>query len=269
MSRVVLVAAGTLAVLGLARPADATLNACAAAKKLCVAKKAAALLKCHSKNEKPPAGLDPAKFAACLQKAKNKFDGGANPFKGCFAKLEAKFGPGNCLTSGDTAALEDMTDDWVDAVVCALDPAGGTCSATPTPTPVPPTPTPVPTFTPACLAYGQSCAMSSQCCSLACSSGTCVASCSNGMQDGSETGIDCGGSCSPCPLGGGCMSNSDCVVDTQCAAGNCVCTAGHLDCNAVAADGCEIDAASDANNCGGCGIVCTPMAPNCVNGVCM
>jgi hypothetical protein len=83
-----------LAILAFATPAHATLNACAAAKKLCVAKKAAALLKCHAKNEKPPLGTTPAKFAACLQKAKDKFDGGANPakligaFSGVFARGE-------------------------------------------------------------------------------------------------------------------------------------------------------------------------------------
>src|SRR5437868_12376403 len=52
---------GALVIVTFATPAHATLNACAAAKKKCVRKKAAALLKCHSKNEKPP-GLTPAKF---------------------------------------------------------------------------------------------------------------------------------------------------------------------------------------------------------------
>lgn len=248
MTRATFVVAGALAVLALARPADATLNACAAAKKLCVAKKAAALLKCHSKNEKPPTGLLPAKFLACLQKAKDKFDGGANPAKGCFAKLEAKFGPGGCLTTGDTAALETMTDDWVDAVVCAIDPAGGTCPATPTPTP---------TSTPACLANGQSCATASQCCSLACTMGTCVPSCSNGFQDGNETGVDCGGSCAPCPLGGGCAVNNDCVVNAQCLAGQCVCGTGYSDCNGNPNDGCEANVVADPNNCGGCNLQCS------------
>src|SRR5688572_16155244 len=106
MTRIVSVLVGTFAVLALATQAHATLNACSSAKQLCVAKKTAALLKCHSKNSKPPAGLDPAKFAACKQKAKDKFDGGANPAKGCFAKLETKYGVGGCLTSGDVAALE-------------------------------------------------------------------------------------------------------------------------------------------------------------------
>src|SRR5262249_12960579 len=147
----------------------------------CVAKKTAALLKCHSKSEKPPNGLDPVKFAACVQKAKDKFDGGANPAKGCFAKLETKFS-GNCLTINDTGTLETAVDNYVDAVICALDPAVGTCPATPTPTP-----------TPSCVANGGSCSGNAQCCSLSCMAGQCQPSCSNGFQDGNETGIDCGG----------------------------------------------------------------------------
>lgn len=269
MARIAFVVAGMLAVLALARPADATLNACAAAKKLCVAKKAAALLKCHSKNEKPPAGLDPVKFAACVQKAQEKFDGGTNPFKGCFAKLEAKFGPANCLTSGDTAALETMTDNWVDAVVCALDPAGGTCPATPTPSS---TSTPAPTSTPACFANGQACATASQCCSLACNMGTCVPSCSNGIQDGTETGVDCGGgSCPQCPLGGGCASGSDCVASTVCVGGQCTCASGQSNCNGFPGDGCEINLLTDVNNCGSCGSQCAlPNAfPACNAAQCM
>ncbi len=260
MTRIPHALAGTLAVLMLATPVHAQLNACAAAKKLCVAKKVAALLKCHSKNEKPPAGLDPVKFANCIQKAKDKFDGGANPAKGCFAKLEAKFGAG-CITSNDTVALETQADDFVDAVVCALDPGAGTCPAAPTPTP---------TSTPACLALGQSCAMNNECCSSSCMGGTCVASCSNGIQDGNETGVDCGGSCAPCGLGGGCSITNDCVPTTQCSAGQCVCAAGQADCNGFPGDGCEASTASDVTNCGACGNMCS--FPNtmagCVAGQC-
>src|SRR5262249_19673138 len=76
---IVFVGLVAVATLVPAAPASATLNACASAKKLCVAKAAAALLKCHSKNEKPPAGLDAAKFAACVQKARDQLDGGADP----------------------------------------------------------------------------------------------------------------------------------------------------------------------------------------------
>ena len=95
------------------------LSACAAGKKLCVAKKVAALLKCYSKNEKPPKGLARAKLDACLQKANDKFDGGSKPAKGCFAKLEAKFGA-ECLTSGDSAAIEAQADTFVYLMVHAL-----------------------------------------------------------------------------------------------------------------------------------------------------
>jgi len=71
-----------------------TVNTCQSKKKLCVAKKQAALLKCHEKAEKTGAAVD----GACLQKAMDKFDGGVDPTKGCFAKLEAK---GGCLTIND------------------------------------------------------------------------------------------------------------------------------------------------------------------------
>ncbi len=133
-------------------PAPVT-NACSAGKKKCVSRKATALLACHSKNEKPPAGLVPEKFAACLQKAVDQFDGGADPTKGCFAKLETKF-PGACLTTLDTAALETTVDGFVNDVVCKLDAGAGTCptpTATPTATPTPtasPTDTPTATMTP-------------------------------------------------------------------------------------------------------------------------
>ena len=126
-------------------PAPVT-NACSVGKKKCVSKKATALLACHSKNEKPPAGLAPAKFAACLQKARDQFDGGADPMKGCFAKLEAKFP--DCLTTLDTAGLEATVDGFVNDVVCQLDAGSGTCPlATPTATATR-TPTPTPTSTP-------------------------------------------------------------------------------------------------------------------------
>jgi hypothetical protein len=105
-------------------PAPVT-NACSAGKKTCVSKNAAALLACHSKNEKPPAGLAPEKFAACLQKARDQFDGGATPSKGCFAKLETKYP--DCLTTLDTPALETTVDGFVDDVVCQLDAGSDIC----------------------------------------------------------------------------------------------------------------------------------------------
>lgn len=263
MTRSISVLVGALTLLAFTTAAHATLNACSSAKQACVAKKTSALLKCHSKNSKPPAGLDPVKFATCIQKAKTKFDGGPNPAKGCFAKLEAKYGVGGCLTSGDVAALEAQVDEYVDAVICALDPAAGTCPIVPTPSP---SPTPS-----GCFPNGQVCSSASQCCSLSCASGVCAPSCSNGFQDGGETGIDCGGSdCADCPLGGGCASNNDCVATTVCAAGQCACGAGQADCNGSPGDGCEVNIATQTNNCGGCNLVCNPpnAAPVCNGGQC-
>ncbi len=258
------------AVLVLAPPAHATLNACSAAKKKCVAKKAAALLKCHSKNEKPPTGLTPAAFATCIQKAHDKFDGGANPSKGCFAKAEAKYGAGGCLTVNDTSNLETTVDDFVNDVVCQLDPGSGTCP-TPTPSPTPPQ---EPTPTPGCSVNGQACASNAECCSLTCQASHCVPagpSCTNGMQDGNETGVDCGGgTCPACPLGGGCAANTDCQATTICSGGTCVCGAGLADCNGSPGDGCEASLTSDPNNCGGCGNVCSLPNANstCVSSQC-
>ena len=107
--------------------AHASSNACAAGKEKCVSKKAAAILKCYGKADKP--GLTPGDLAICIQKAKDKFDGAADPTMGCFAKLEAKY-PGTCLTTSDTAALEDKVDAFTTAMFCALHPLdiSNTCS---------------------------------------------------------------------------------------------------------------------------------------------
>jgi hypothetical protein len=99
----------------------AVLNLCSAKKKGCIAKKTQALLKCHAKAEKKGVFVDPL----CVQKAEDKFDGGADPTKGCFEKLEAK---PPCLTLDDTAALEAKIDAFVQDVVCELDPAAPGCA---------------------------------------------------------------------------------------------------------------------------------------------
>jgi len=250
-------------ILAIAPPAHSTLNKCAAAKNLCVARKTAALLKCYQRNTKPPNGLSPAKLAACIQKARDKFDGGLNPAKGCFAKLEAKFS-GNCLTTGDVAGLEARVDAFVDEVVCALDSNGGTCP----PTPVPTATAPVPTVTPVCLSLGAPCAQQSQCCSSNCTSGTCVATCTDGIQNGNETDVDCGGgTCPPCYRTDGCIQNADCAATLHCVAAHCDCEPGRLDCDGSFPNGCEIDGTSDNNNCSSCGAMCVNPT-TCVNGVC-
>src|SRR5258706_454286 len=110
-------------------------NKCLAAKNKCASKKMQGLLKCHSKAEKIGAAVD----GTCTQKAKDKFDGGLTPAKGCFAKLEAKTPP-PCLTTSDTGALELKVDAFVQDVLCEL-------GYTTQPAPCPPTPTPTPTAT--------------------------------------------------------------------------------------------------------------------------
>ncbi|APR86130.1 Multiple EGF-like-domain protein 3 precursor [Minicystis rosea] len=48
-----------------------------------------------------------------------------------------------------------------------------------------------------------------------------VASCADGMKNGDETGSDCGGSCSPCADGDGCIIGTDCASQV-CAGGTCL-----------------------------------------------
>ncbi len=117
-----------LAVLLAIAPASAQVvqSKCAAAKKACITKKVKALLACHAAADKKGGAVDPT----CLAKAHAKFDGGATPAKGCFAKLEAKQNPAKpatlCPSAGDTALIENQVDAFVDAMVCQL--AGG-CNA--------------------------------------------------------------------------------------------------------------------------------------------
>ncbi|HRG96903.1 MAG TPA: hypothetical protein PLR99_11690 [Polyangiaceae bacterium] len=109
------------------------------------------------------------------------------------------------------------------------------CSSVPDPGETPPTPTGTTTGTtpppppppdasvdaaPKCgaagpkCAEGAACAAPADCASGNCASGTCQpASCTNGVQDGTETGTDCGGACKKCD-GEPCTSNADCLSTT-------------------------------------------------------
>lgn len=122
-------------------------NLCAAAKKTCAGRYAAARLACHAKADKPPKGLPAGGFEACTAKARAKFDGGTAPARGCFAKLEAKYA-GACLTTNDTAAVAGKVEAFVDAMACTLDPPDATCPS--------PTPTPAPSFA-CCSLFGMFC----------------------------------------------------------------------------------------------------------------
>jgi hypothetical protein len=83
-------------------------NSCSGGKSLCLAKKVKGLLGCYRKAESSGVAVD----AACVQKVEDKFDGGSDPAKGCFAKLEAKQNPEKpasvCpVDSDDAVALAD------------------------------------------------------------------------------------------------------------------------------------------------------------------
>jgi hypothetical protein len=100
--------------------ASATQSTCLSGKTKCMANKAAGLLKCERAAETPGKVPDP-NFGDCETKVIAKFDGGAVPSKGCFAKLEAK-SPNDCLTFNDTAAAEAAVDSCVGSFVAAIDP---------------------------------------------------------------------------------------------------------------------------------------------------
>jgi hypothetical protein len=80
------------------------------------------------------------------------------------------------------------------------------------------------------------------------------ACCSAACVDTQSDAAHCG-SCDPCPL----VPNGA----PACALGACgvgACADGFADCDGEAADGCESELASDADNCGGCGAPCPEVA---------
>ena len=113
----------------------------------------------------------------------------------------------------------------------------------------------------------------------ACVGGACtIGSCNLGYVDCNGQAIDgCeiyvpgnAANCGAC--GAVCSSNN--IPAPTCAGGTCngACAAGFLDCNGnKRVDGCEVNVASSATDCGGCGIVCSSNhvpAPACSFGIC-
>lgn len=100
-------------------------NKCLAGKNKCVSKLAASLLKCRELCQKTPDNRCGQAQIDCEQRAREKFDGGAKPEKGCFEKLEAKEDLAKpdslCTTTGDTAAMGAEVDAAVAEFIARLE----------------------------------------------------------------------------------------------------------------------------------------------------
>ncbi len=86
----------------------------------------------------------------------------------------------------------ECSNGVMDGFETSIDCGGGTCSA---------------------CGDGSACLAARDCASGACEGNLCVVgpSCTDRLQNGDETGVDCGGSCSGCPAGQGCVGASDCL----------------------------------------------------------
>ena len=118
--RLVMLASGAVWMALGGSPAQAVQGKCLAGKSKCVVTLTSGLLKCHQTAETPGKTPDP-NAKGCVDKVVTKFDGGATPEKGCFAKLEGKTG-NDCLTFADTEVLQAAVQACVDQFVSALDP---------------------------------------------------------------------------------------------------------------------------------------------------
>jgi len=115
---------------------------------------------------------------------------------------------------------------------------------------------------PAKCEVGEACATEGDCTSRNCSSGVCKSpSCTNGKNDGTETGIDCGGSCPDKCDGAACAANGECksrICDNgKCAAkGTKTCGVGTP---ALCVNGtiCEQDLDCATDYCSGA--ICSPV----------
>jgi len=110
----------TLVILSNA-PASAQQAKCLSGKTLCMSKKTAGMLKCEALAATPGKPVDP-NANDCRTKVAAKWDGGSNPAKGCFERLENK--PTNdCLTVDDAGPAGAAIDDCVASLIAAIDPA--------------------------------------------------------------------------------------------------------------------------------------------------
>ena len=114
-------------------PPPITQTKCGAGKKKCASKYLAGLLKCRKLAQTPGKPTDP-NTKGCVDKAVAKYTGGADPAKGCFAKLQAK-SPNDCQSTTDSPTVKALAEDCVaDLVAVVMTTATSTTSTTTTTT---------------------------------------------------------------------------------------------------------------------------------------
>jgi hypothetical protein len=109
------------------------------------------------------------------------------------------------------------------------------------------------------------CLLGSECASGVCTLGACqVASCADGVKNGTETDVDCGGICAPCPDGRACLVGADCTSLT-CTGQTCRAPT----CNDQVRNGTETDVDCGGGACPACaaGRVCA-VNGDCASGAC-
>jgi predicted alpha/beta superfamily hydrolase/GH25 family lysozyme M1 (1,4-beta-N-acetylmuramidase) len=92
--------------------------------------------------------------------------------------------------------------------------------------------------------------------------------CSDGVKNGSETDVDCGGTCPPCGLGRHCNTGSDCASGV-CGGNVCVTATGGSSCGDGVKNGTETDVDCGGGSCPPCslGKSCNT-GSDCASGVC-
>ena len=100
-------------------PAHAQFGKCVAGKQKCTTGELTGLAGCYSKDAKLP---NQTALDACIAKVETKYDGGALPEKGCFAKLDAKAPTQPCLTLGDSDNIDNLIHNVTSDLRLLLDP---------------------------------------------------------------------------------------------------------------------------------------------------